>query len=55
MTVTQAQYANAKEIAEEIQRLPLEAQQTILNMLHGAIAISDIYQSKQSSQNTSGA
>lgn len=43
MPVTQAQYMNAKKIVEEIQRLPLEVQQTILNMLHGAIAISDMY------------
>lgn len=43
MPITQAQYASAKEIAEEIQRLPLEAQQVILNMLHGAVAISDMY------------
>lgn len=48
MPVTQAQYMNAKKIAEEIQRLPLEVQQTILNMLHGAIAISDMYQGRQS-------
>lgn len=54
MPVTQAQYMNAKKIAEEIQRLPLEVQQTILNMLHGAIAISDMYQSKQSAQGADG-
>jgi len=43
LSLTQAQYASAKEIAEQIQRLPLEAQQAILNMLHGAVAISDMY------------
>lgn len=45
MSITQAQYVNAKEIAEEIQRLPPEVQQAVLNMLHGAVAISDMYRS----------
>lgn len=39
-------YASAKEIAEEIQRLPVEAQRTIMTMLHGAITISDMYQGR---------
>ena len=43
MTVTKTQYANAKETLEAVQRLPVEAQRTILNMLHGAIVISDMY------------
>lgn len=43
MSVTQGQYITAKKTVEEIQRLPLEAQQAILNMLHGAIVISDMY------------
>ena len=43
MEVTKTQYANAKETLEAVQRLPIEAQQVILNMLHGAIAISDLY------------
>lgn len=43
MTVTQMQYTTAKEMFEEVQRLPTEAQDTILKMLHGAIAISDMY------------
>ena len=43
MSITQTQYMNAKKITEEIQRLPMEAQQAILNMLHGAIVISDMY------------
>lgn len=45
MPITQAQYASAKEIAEEIQRLPPEVQQAVLNMLYGAVAISDMYRS----------
>lgn len=44
MAQSNVQYAKAKEMAEEIQRLPLEAQRTIMTMLHGAIAISDMYQ-----------
>lgn len=40
---TATQYKNAKEMAEEIQRLPEEAQRTIFNMVHGAIAISELY------------
>lgn len=43
MAVTKTQYANAKETLEAVQHLPVEAQRTILNMLHGAIAISDLY------------
>ncbi len=43
MAVTKTQYENAKETLEAIQHLPIEAQQVILNMLHGAIAISDLY------------
>ena len=43
MAVTKTQYENAKETLEAIQHLPIEAQQVILNMLHGAIVISDMY------------
>ena len=35
MAVTKTQYENAKETLEAIQHLPIEAQQVILNMLHG--------------------
>ena len=43
MIVTKTQYVNAKETLEAVQHLPVEAQRAILNMLHGAIAISDMY------------
>lgn len=47
MIVTQEEYVNAKEIMEEIQHLPREAQRTIVNILHGAVAISDMYRDVQ--------
>ena len=50
MTVTKAQYANAKEALEAVQRLPVEAQKAILTMLHGAIVISDMYSANISEQ-----
>lgn len=40
-------YAEGKETLEAIQRQPVEAQRTILDMLHRAIAISDMYVQKQ--------
>lgn len=41
--MTATQYENAKEMVADIQRLPVEAQKTIFNMVHGAIAICDLY------------
>lgn len=46
MIVTQGEYVNAKAIMEKVQRLPREDQQAIMNMLSGAIAISDMYRNK---------
>ena len=43
MIVTQAEYVNAKEIMEKLQRLPREAQKTIMDTLNGAVIISDMY------------
>lgn len=43
MIVTQTEYVNAKEIAEKIQRLPREAQRAVMNMLNGAVTISEMY------------
>lgn len=48
MTVTQTEYANAKSLMERIQRLPQENQQTIMNMLTGAVAISEMYRDANS-------
>ena len=46
--VTQAEYAKAKENLEKIQRLPPEAQRAIMNMLTGAVAISEMYRDANS-------
>lgn len=43
MLVTQEQYIDAKKTLEAVQRLPAENQRAILNMLYGAIAISEMY------------
>ena len=43
MAVNKAQYTDAKETLEAVQRLPVEAQQAILTMLRGATVISDMY------------
>lgn len=45
---TSAEYARAKENLEKIQRLPPEAQRTIMNMLSGAVAISEMYRNANS-------
>ena len=48
LTITPAEYAKAKENLEKIQHLPQEAQRTIMNMLTGAVAISEMYRDANS-------
>lgn len=43
MTTAKESYADVKATMEAVQRLPEEAQRTILKMMYGAIAISDLY------------
>lgn len=48
MLITPAEYENAKENLEKIQRLPQEAQLAIMNMLNGAVVISEMYRNANS-------
>ena len=43
MSMTQMEYAETKEMLEEVQRQPAEIRREILTMLRGAIVISDMY------------
>lgn len=43
MTTDKSLYAEGNEVLKAIQRQPIEAQRTILDMIYGAIAISDLY------------
>lgn len=49
MTITQAEYANAKKMLERVQRLPRENQQAIMKMLSGAVVISEMYRDANAS------